>query len=329
LEGSVNLKLVVLGEASVGKTSIINTFLGKEFPEQYLPTIGNETAKKKYIIKEKEKVLSITLWDAGGQRSFNPFNPTLYTNTDGALLVFDLTKPKETFVNLKKEFMENLNRYSDEVMTILVGNKMDLISSNKKLNTTLKELLTKRDHVYLISAKTGEGVNECFELLIHTFLRKAELLNPDDVPNNISTTFLNVIGKNEEELKYQLINLSNIDSTLEKVKIKPKLKEESTVEKEIKDVKYFDFLKQELEKNEIHKNKVMDQFLINISELEKTIKFIQKSSGKSVNDLVNNLKNLFTSTKKDFEASADLLLKLNIEESELVKIISKVKKNQS
>lgn len=329
MEGSVNLKLVVLGEASVGKTSIINTFLGKEFPEQYLPTIGNETAKKKYIIKEKEKVLSITLWDAGGQRSFNPFNPTLYTNTDGALLVFDLTKPKETFVNLKKEFMENLNRYSDEVMTILVGNKMDLISSNKKLNTTLKELLTKRDHVYLISAKTGEGVNECFELLIHTFLRKAELLNPDDVPNNISTTFLNVIGKNEEELKYQLINLSNIDSTLEKVKIKPKLKEESTVEKEIKDVKYFDFLKQELEKNEIHKNKVMDQFLINISELEKTIKFIQKSSGKSVNDLVNNLKNLFTSTKKDFEASADLLLKLNIEESELVKIISKVKKNQS
>ena len=329
MEGSVNLKLVVLGEASVGKTSIINTFLGKEFPEQYLPTIGNETAKKKYKIKEKEKVLSITLWDAGGQRSFNPFNPTLYTNTDGALLVFDLTKPKETFVNLKKEFMENLNRYSDEVMTILVGNKMDLISSNKKLNTTLKELLTKRDHVYLISAKTGEGVNECFELLIHTFLRKAELLNPDDVPNNISTTFLNVIGKNEEELKYQLINLSNIDSTLEKVKIKPKLKEESTVEKEIKDVKYFDFLKQELEKNEIHKNKVMDQFLINISELEKTIKFIQKSSGKSVNDLVNNLKNLFTSTKKDFEASADLLLKLNIEESELVKIISKVKKNQS
>ncbi len=329
MEGSINLKLVVLGEASVGKTSIINTFLGKEFPEQYLPTIGNETAKKKYILKEKEKILSITLWDAGGQRSFNPFNPTLYTNTDGALLVFDLTKPEETFLNLKKEFLENLNRYSDDFITILVGNKMDLISNSKKLNTTLKELLTKKDHVYLISAKTGEGVNKCFELLIYTFLRKAELLNPDDVPSNTSTTFLNLIGKNEEELKYQLIDLTNVDSTVEKVKIKQSVKEESTIDKEINDLKYFDFLRQELEKNETHKNEVMDQFLINISELNKTIKYIQRSSGKPVKDLINNLKNLFTSTKKDFEASVDLLLKLNIEEFELVKIISKVKKNQS
>ncbi|MFW9900100.1 MAG: GTP-binding protein, partial [Candidatus Thorarchaeota archaeon] len=98
--------MVLLGEAQVGKTSIINTYLGKEFPEQYLPTIGNYTAKKEYYIKEKDITVNITVWDAGGQKSFNPFNPTLYANIDCALLVFDLTKPKETFLSLKKEFLK-------------------------------------------------------------------------------------------------------------------------------------------------------------------------------------------------------------------------------
>ncbi len=329
MEGTVNLKLVLLGEASVGKTSIINTYLGREFPEQYLPTIGNETAKKEYNIKETEKTISITVWDAGGQRAFNPFNPKLYTNIDGALLVFDLTKPKETFMNLKKEYLENINRYSEEIVTLLVGNKIDLLSSNKMLITTLKELLTKRDHVYLVSAKTGVGVDQCFELLIYTFLRKSELLNPDLVPSETSKAFLNLIGKSEEQLKDQLLNLSNIDSVLEKVKKEPQVKKESIVEKEINELKYYDFLRQELEKNETQKNEVMDQFLINISELDKTIKRIQKSHAKSVKDLIDNLLNLLTITKKDFDVSKDLILKLNREEFELVKILSKVKEEQS
>lgn len=329
MEGSVNLKLVVLGEASVGKTSIINAYLGKEISERYLPTIGNKTAKKQYLIKEKDKVLNITLWDAGGQRSFNPFNPAMYEDTDGALLVFDLTKPKETFLNLKKTFLENLNRYSEEVVVLFIGNKLDLVSSSNKLNSTLKELLAKRDHVYLISAKTSEGVNECFELLIYTILKKAELLKPEEVPSNISSTFLNLISKNKEQLKNKLINLSNVDSVLKEVKIKPKIKEESVVEKKVKELKYYDFLRQELDKNEKQKNEITDQFLINISELDKTINHLQKSSGKSVTDLINNLNTLFITAKKDFEVNADLLLKLNREEFELVKIISKVKENQS
>ncbi len=329
MERTINLKLVLLGEAQVGKTSIINTYLRKEFPEQYLPTIGNETAKKEYKIKEKDLIISITVWDSGGQRSFNPFNPRIYTNIDCVLLVFDLTKPKETFINLKKEFLENINRYSEEAVSLFVGNKLDLLTSNKKFITALKELMTKRDRIYLASAKTGEGIYQCFELLIYTFLRKSELMDPDLVPSNISTAFLKLIGKNEEELKDQLWNLSNIDSILEKVKIKPKVRKESAVEKEIVELKYYDFLRQELEKNEAQKNEVMDQFLINISELNKTIKHIQKSHAKSVIELIDNLKNLFLTTKKDFESGIELISKLNIEEFELVKIISKVKEEQS
>jgi hypothetical protein len=88
-------------------------------------------------------------------------------------------------------------------------------------------------------------------------------------------------------------------------------------------------LRNELEKNETQKNEVMDQFLINITELDKTIKHIQKTHAKSVIDTVDNLKSLFITTKKDFESSIDLISKLNREEFELVKIISKVKEEQT
>ena len=329
MEKTILLKLVILGEGGVGKTSIVNAFIGNEISSEYIPTIGSNTIRKDYYLKSQDINIRVNIWDFGGQRSFNPFSPTLYTNMDCALLIFDLTKPKETFVDLKKEFFENINRYSEEVVTLFDGNKIDLLSSNKKIITALKELLTKRDHVYLASAKTGEGINQCFELLIYTFLRKSELMDPDLVPNNTSTAFLKLIGKNEEELKDQLWNLSNIDSALEKVKIKPEVKKERAVEKEIKELKYYDFLRQELEKNETQKNEVMDQFLINISELDKTIKHIQKSHAKSVIELIDNLKNLFLTTKKDFESGIELISKLNIEEFELVKIISKVKEEQS
>ena len=112
---TINLKLVVLGEGEVGKTSIINAFLGKEIPEQYLPTIGSITSKKEYVIKENENEVRIILsiWDAGGQRSFNPLNPRIYADLDIALLVFDLSRPKITLQNIKSEYLKNVNHYSE------------------------------------------------------------------------------------------------------------------------------------------------------------------------------------------------------------------------
>ena len=329
MDPTVNIKIAVLGEGAVGKTSIINAFLGEEIPDRYIPTIGTITHKKDYRIKDFEKVIGITLWDAGGQKSFNPFNPILYRDVDGALLVFDLTKPKETIINLKKEFLENTNRYSEEVLILYIGNKLDELSNEKQVKASLKGNMTKRDNLFLISAKTGEGVKECFELLIYTFLRKAEIMDPDIVPTNTAKGFLNLIGMDEKKLKARLVNLTNLETIFQKIKPKTKVKKEIAVEKEDKDLKYFEFLKEQLQKNEIQKNDVFDQFLINISELEKTIKHLKKSQSKSVKELVDNLKELLITTKIDFEKNVDLIRKLNLEEFELVKIISKTKEESS
>ncbi len=329
LSAPVNIKLAIFGEGSVGKTSVVNAFLGEEIPDRYLPTIGTITHKKNYLIKKTENVIRVSIWDFGGQRGFNPFNPTLYANIDIALFVFDLTRPKETLKNIKSEFLEHVNRYSEEVLILYVGNKLDLLSSNKQVKTSLKDFLGKKEHVILMSAKTRENVNKCFELVIHTFLRKAEIMYPDVVLSETAKKFLTLIGTNENELKEQLINLTNNDTAFQKIKPIPKTKKKVVDDKKDKDLKYYEFLRQELQKNENQKNDVIDQFLINISELDKTINHIKKTHIKSVQNTVDNLKELLIAAKNDFEKNVEFIRKLNAEEFELVKIILKTKEEQS
>jgi small GTP-binding protein len=330
LDNTINVKLVVLGEGDIGKTSIINTFLGRPFPEQYLPTIGSETTKKEYVMKDDGNILRVlvSIWDTGGQRSFNPYNPALYKNIDIVLLVFDLSKPKETLKLLKEEFLEHVNSQSEDVLRLFIGNKLDTLTNNKNLKSNLSSFLAKNDNVVLVSAKTGENITECFDLLIYTFLKKAEIFFPDIVKENTASGFLNIINKKESQLKKSLINLSNLDSSLNKQKIQPKIKEEKVEEKKIKESKYYDFLRQELEKNSTQKINIIDQFLINLSELDKTIEHLKKIHSKSSKELIDSIKDLLITAKKEFEQNVDLMEKLNIEEFELVKIISKSKEEQ-
>lgn len=328
MKRTIDLKLILLGEGGVGKTSIVNAFTDDEISSEYLPTIGSITVKKDYELKKQATAIRINIWDFGGQRSFNPLNPAFFKNVDVALFVFDLSNPNETLENLKQEFLENVQNYSEDFISIIIGNKLDLLSDGKKLKNAIDRFLSKRDHIFFTSVKTQENVNECFELLIHTFLRKAEVMDPDVVLDNTANEFLELIGKNEKELRALLVNITNLDSVLKDYVTKPKIKEESTEEKEINELKYYDFLKNELEINGAQKNDVLDQFLINISELDKTIKHLQKSHPKSVIDLIDNLKELFITSKRDFEKNTELITKLNREEFELVKIISKTKENQ-
>jgi small GTP-binding protein len=325
LDDIINLKLIVLGEGEVGKSSIINTFVGEEISERYMPTIGSVTFRKEYILKEMSKIIRLTIWDIGGQKSFNPYNPAHYANTDLALLVFDLTKPGNTLKNLKKEFEERMINSSEDCISIFVGNKLDLFEVEKEIKDILQDYFNDRDHFILLSAKTGVNVRECFDLLIYTYLQRAELLAPDLVEEGFANCFLKSIGRDEKSLKSNITNLKSIDSALKKLKPIPKVKAEVTPKKETSELKYHEFIQQEVLKVGLQKDNIRDQFLIDLSELDKALAHIKKSSIKSTNNVINNLKSLLTTSKNDFEQNLDLIQKLNREENELMIIRSQLK----
>ncbi|MFX0082252.1 MAG: Rab family GTPase [Candidatus Hodarchaeota archaeon] len=324
MDGVINLKLIVLGEGEVGKSSIIKTFLGEAISERYMPTIGSVTYRKEYSLKEISKIIRLTIWDLGGQKSFNPYNPVHYANADLAILVFDLTKSENTLKNLKKEFEEKMSKSTEECISIFVGNKLDIFELGKKLKNTLQNFFNDRDHFILLSAKTGENIEECFELLIFTYLQRAELLTPDLVQENSANEFLKSIGKDEKSLKSKILNLNSINSALNKHKSIPKATAEDSTEDKSSELKYQEFIQQELSKVGDQKENVLDQFLINLSELEKALTHIKKSHIKSVDEVVDNLQSLLITSKIDFEKNLELIQKLNREENELMIISSKL-----
>jgi Rho family protein len=121
----INIKLTIVGLWGVGKTSVVNSFVGKDFPSMYIPTIGSNIARKEYKLKDIH--IRLNIWDIGGQRSFNPLNPVFFSNLDVAFLIFDLSNPKESLQEIKKMYLKNVSNFSPDCIIYLIGNKSDLI----------------------------------------------------------------------------------------------------------------------------------------------------------------------------------------------------------
>ena len=163
------LKLCVLGDGAVGKTSIIIQHVDKRFEEEYKPTIGFDIALKTMKIKEEGIDAELLIWDIAGQAIFEKIREEYLQGTNGALILFDLTN-KESFDHVK-DWLRELVTYAGDVPFVLVGNKTDLPNravteeQGKDLATSIKAL------GYIeTSAKTGDSVEAAFEEIIKAIL---------------------------------------------------------------------------------------------------------------------------------------------------------------
>ncbi|QLQ78452.1 hypothetical protein HG537_0A06990 [Torulaspora globosa] len=158
-----DLKLVLLGESSVGKSSIVTRYITGSF-QKTNATIGAAFTTKTLEFPGADgitKKVNLEIWDTAGQERYRSMAPMYFRNTDIALVVFDVTKPES--LRKAQSWIDELNSYverdrRDEILIKLVGNKMDL---DHPEITTIGEL-----PLYLVSAKTGEGINELIEDLV-------------------------------------------------------------------------------------------------------------------------------------------------------------------
>jgi small GTP-binding protein len=217
----INIKLTILGQWGVGKTSIVNSFLGKDFPVMYIPTIGSNIARKEYKLTSNH--IRLNIWDIGGQRSFNPLNPVFFSNLDSALLVFDLNNPRETLQEILNTYLKNLAQYSPECIVYLIGNKSDLIKpeDSEILLNNIRQYQIEGFPIIFVSAKIQDNISEAFSLVIFNFLKKIEKESREKQFIGISKRFLESINKTEEELEHLIINLAEIDPNTLHNKITP------------------------------------------------------------------------------------------------------------
>ena len=280
LVSEINIKLGVLGLWSSGKTSMVNIFLNNEFPDLYIPTIGSNIVRKEYRLEKYQ--IRINIWDVGGQKSFNPLNPAYFSNLDIVFLVFDLSNPKETLLELKRTYLKSLDRMSPDSIRYLIGNKSDLIKpeDSEILLNTIRQYGIEKLPIIFVSNKTQDNVFEAFELIIFEFLKKLEKENRKTQIQGISKEFLHYLGKDDKNLYNLLINLEEIDSNSLQQKITPQI-----VRKVVKSRKE---IKETMKEEELPISFPEEFFLID--KIKSNIIMLFNNNLSSVQELILNLK---------------------------------------
>ncbi len=154
-------KLLVLGAPAVGKTSLIRRFTTGKFSETYSKTLGADFLIKFVDYPDRGIRVLLQIWDLAGDARFRFIRRDYYQEAQGALLVFDVTRPN-THQEIKETY-ENLLSYCGKVPCILIGNKVDLVDE-RKVSTADGDDLAKDlgFEFYETSAKSGEKVEKVF-----------------------------------------------------------------------------------------------------------------------------------------------------------------------
>ena len=165
-------KIALLGDSTVGKTSICLTYKGIEFKENTLFTIGTDKFDK--IIKvENGKEIKLVIWDTAGQERFRSIALSAIKSVNGIILVADLTK-KASFINIKMWLEEIQNNFNNPSL-VLFGNKADLTEKRQVTSEEAKKYAEDNKLVYFeTSAKTNQGINEGFSYIANQAYKKAE-----------------------------------------------------------------------------------------------------------------------------------------------------------
>jgi len=121
---SVQVKLVLLGEAAVGKSSVVLRFVSNEFQANKEPTIGAAFLTQKCRLEDR--VLRYEIWDTAGQERFHSLAPMYYRNAQAAVVVYDVTKAAS--LEKAKTWVKELQRQANpNIVIALAGNKIDLV----------------------------------------------------------------------------------------------------------------------------------------------------------------------------------------------------------
>ncbi|KAH8507893.1 hypothetical protein Peur_049878 [Populus x canadensis] len=162
------LKVIVLGDIGVGKTSLMNQYVYKKFSQQYKSTIGADFVTKELQIDDK--LVTLQIWDTAGQERFQSLGSAFYRGADCCVLVYDVNIQKsfETLNNWHEEFVKQAADPADPdaFPFILFGNKIDVDGGSSRVVSEKKarEWCASRGDIpyFETSAKEGYNVHEAF-----------------------------------------------------------------------------------------------------------------------------------------------------------------------
>ena len=174
------LKLLIVGDSTVGKTNFIMRFINDKFNESYMTTSGIDLKSKDIEIKNKN--IRIQIWDTAGQEKYRAITRNLFLKVLGVLIIYDITNEK-SYNNLKTWVQLIREDCGSHMQIIIVGNKCDL-DSERKINQEEVLKYARKEKIEYIetSCKTGENVQKAVKTICE------KILENNDLSSDISFT---------------------------------------------------------------------------------------------------------------------------------------------
>mmetsp|Transcript_22257 Transcript_22257/g.32514 ORF Transcript_22257/g.32514 Transcript_22257/m.32514 type:complete len:224 (-) Transcript_22257:456-1127(-) len=168
-------KLLMIGDAGVGKSSMLLRFTDDSFDEHIQSTIGVDFKVKHLDVSSKR--IKLTIWDTAGQERFRTLTSSYYRGAQGVVMVYDVTR-RDSFENLE-QWLKEVKLYSpnngEGVVKLLVGNKIDM---ERQVPREEAEAWARSQGMLFLeaSAKTRTGIKQCFMEVVQKIVEDPELL---------------------------------------------------------------------------------------------------------------------------------------------------------
>ncbi|TKC38473.1 hypothetical protein EI555_004664 [Monodon monoceros] len=186
-----SFKVVLLGEGCVGKTSLVLRYCENKFNDKHITTLqiafpnspwehawSGQPGHASFLTKKLNiggKRVNLAIWDTAGQERFHALGPIYYRDSNGAILVYDITD-EDSFQKVKNWVKELRKMLGNEICLCIVGNKIDL---EKERHVSIQEAESYAESVgakhYHTSAKQNKGIEELFLDLCKRMIETAQV----------------------------------------------------------------------------------------------------------------------------------------------------------
>lgn len=178
----LKIKVSLVGESAVGKTSLVKRFVTNEFADKYLTTLGAKVSKKHLELPLGDAIveMDMTIWDIMGEKAVRELMKEAYfAGTRGVIATCDITRPST--LETLDQWIDSVFRVAGRVPVVIAVNKVDLKDEILRLfdDEAVRLKAAQYDAPFIhTSAKTGQGVEEAFRLLGAQIIER-------DVPKHI------------------------------------------------------------------------------------------------------------------------------------------------
>ena len=167
----IQIKVTLIGESSVGNTSIINRYTRDAFTQELESTLGANYSQKK--IERHGKKIRLDLWDTAGQEKYRAIGRHFYKDSYIVCLVYDITN-KESFERIKTVWYPELKEHGEKTKILaLVGNKIDKYLDEQVNEDDVKKYAEEINAINKrTSAMEGTNIEDLFNSLVDKYLKE-------------------------------------------------------------------------------------------------------------------------------------------------------------